>query len=475
MLAAWLAACAPAAVRPTETGRPAAIDYTFAVDAELSEIRARACYRGGAPDDFVSGLPGGSRYLSAIWLQSAGGRTELALDDGRAQLASAPHEGCIHYTIDLAAATEPGSFHAQRRGRAVAVNIALWLWRPTRWQAVSELSARFEREGGARVLVPWPHSAGVYHPDHSAFAFYGYALLGDFEAESIAVPGATLQVGVLDGFTAEARAAIAPWLRTAAHAAAQLAGRFPSPHGVIAVIPTRGSDRPVRFGMAARGGGTSLLLIVSDDAQLSVLARDWVAIHEFSHLLHPFVARGDAWLSEGLATYYQEVLRVRAGLMPEAEAWRRMYQGSRRGQTAQASLQEHSATMFEDGSFSMVYWAGASFALLADVELRRRTRGAMTLDRVVTELERCCARRTMPVSAREVVAELDRIAGVPVFSELMQRWVLGPQLPDLEALYQRLGLVPNAEGVQIEAAGEDGWIREAIMRRPPARAPTARR
>jgi predicted metalloprotease with PDZ domain len=112
---------------------------------------------------------------------------------------------------------------------------------------------------------------------------------------------------------------------------------------------------------------------------------------------------------------------------------------------------------------------------MADVELRRRTRGAMSLDRVVIELARCCARRTEPVTAREMVADLDRIAGIPVFAELMQRWVLGPHLPDLEALFARLGLVPGDDGVRIAGAGEDGWIREAIMRRPPAPAHDARR
>jgi len=135
-----------------------------------------------------------------------------------------------------------------------------------------------------------------------------------------------------------------------------------------------------------------------------------------------------------------------------------------RGREADHSLAHHSASMFADNSFSMVYWAGASFALMADVELRRRTRGAITLDAVMAELSRCCARRMQPVPARQVVAELDRIAGAPVFSELMQRWVLGPDLPDLTALYARLGLAPGPDGVAIGTSGEDVWIRQAIMR-----------
>ncbi len=470
MLAPLLAAGAPASVRPDKHYRPEAIDYAFTLDAGLTTLDARACFRGPAPVDFMSGLPGGVEYLTQAWLETPRGRAPLPLQDGRLQLAGVPRDGCIGYTIDLAAASEPGSFHAQRRGDAIVTNIALWLWRPTRWTDVGGVRARFSLPPNARVLVPWPARDGAYTLDHSAFAFYGYAALGRFDIESIPAPGATLRAAVLDGFTPSTRADIVAWLTSAARAAALAVGRFPSSDGVIAVIPTPGSDRPVRFGMAARGGGASLLLLVSADAGLHALERDWVAVHEFCHLLHPFVARDDAWLSEGLATYYQEVLRVRAGLLPEAEAWRRIYEGSMRGRDADHSLAHHSASMFADNSFSMVYWAGASFALMADVELRRRTRGAITLDAVMAELSRCCARRMQPVPAREVVAELDRIAGAPVFSELMQRWVLGPRLPDLAALYTRLGLATGPDGVTIGTSGEDVWIRQAIMQASPRQA-----
>jgi hypothetical protein len=469
VLGALLGACA-SGVRPTAVRHtPDAIDYAFTLDAGLTTLDVRACFRGRAPADFMSGLPGGAKYLKQAWLETTRGPTPLPLQEGRLQLAAVPADACIGYRIDLASASHPGSFHAQRRGDAIVTNIALWLWRPTLWNEVGDVRARFVLPEPARVLVPWPLRDGVYTLDHSAFAFYGYAVLGQFDIESIPVQGATLRAAVLDGFTPSTRADIVAWLTTAARASALAAGRFPIADSVIAVVPTPGSDRPVRFGMATRGGGASLLLVVSADAGLHALERDWVAVHEFCHLLHPFVARDDAWLSEGLATYYQEVLRVRAGLLPEAEAWRRIYEGSLRGREADGSLAHHSATMFADHSFSMVYWAGASFALMADVELRRRTGGATTLDHVMAELSRCCARRTGPVPAREVVAELDRIAGAPVFSELMQRWVLGPRLPDLSALYPQLGLGHGRDGVTIGATGADVWIRRAIMS-PAARA-----
>lgn len=48
-------------------------------------------------------------------------------------------------------------------------------------------------------------------------------------------------------------------------------------------------------------------------ATTSELSRDWTATHELSHMLLPYVASRDRWLSESLASYYQNVLRARDG------------------------------------------------------------------------------------------------------------------------------------------------------------------
>ena len=39
------------------------------------------------------------------------------------------------------------------------------------------------------------------------------------------------------------------------------------------------------------------------------LRTDWTASHEFAHLLLPYVS--DKWVSEGVASYYQNVLQAR--------------------------------------------------------------------------------------------------------------------------------------------------------------------
>jgi hypothetical protein len=442
---------------------PGAIDYSFRVDPSLGSIDARVCWKGRAPSELVSGVRWGGDYLRRASTRTPAGERALPVVGHRIVLASLPRDGCAAYTIDLDAAASSGRFDAARRGDALVSNIALWLWRPLRWQELRELSARIELPAGMQASLPWPRRGERYVLDHSALAFHAFAVFGHFEVERIEVPGATIEVAILEGLSPDTRAHVVPWLEQAARAVALPFGRFPRADAQVVVIPTAPSAEPVRFGTMNRGGGASAAMLLPANAELQPLLHDWVAVHEFSHLLAPFIERDDAWLSEGLATYYQEVLRVRTGMELEQDAWRRLYEGSLLGRDAKHSLAEQSADMFRSFSFKLVYWAGASFALMGDVELRRRTHGRLSLDQVMAELAASadCSQRSF--TAREVIERLDRIAGAPIFSDLMKRWVHGPTLPDLDALYGRLGLAVGADGVQMSAGSEDSWIREAIM------------
>jgi hypothetical protein len=236
------------------------------------------------------------------------------------------------------------------------------------------------------------------------------------------------------------------------------------------VIPAPASSEPVRFGTMNRGGGASAAMRLPVNAERGALERDWVALHEFCHLLHPFVAHEDAWLSEGLATYFQEVLRARSGMQPETTAWRRLFDGARLGRGAEGSLAQESAGMFASASFKTVYWAGAAFALIADVEVRKHTGGRLSLDAVLRKLAPYFRSQPRVFSAAEVMTRMDEVVGAPLFAPLMQRWVQGPELPQLDALYAQLGVSVSGENVEFSAEAEDAWIRSAIMQ--PA-APTA--
>ncbi|MDH5670792.1 MAG: hypothetical protein OEZ06_01500 [Myxococcales bacterium] len=465
---AGLCACAPGTPAPQSPRArgPRAMHYRFALDPKLETLTAQLCFEGPAPSRLVCGVDWGKPLLmSARQTTSDGQGIGGGLPgDGALDLSALGDDACLEYEVDLAA-TAPsfGPARTRRSGGAVVTNLSSWLWRPPGWRSVPRVSARFALPEGVEVSLPWPEEDGVYQLDATAFAYLGYAVFGRFQRERFRVPGAEIEVAVLDGLPDSLHAAIRPWLETAARMATQPAGRFPHERAQIVVIPSGPRDAPVGFGHATRSGGPSVAIFLPTNSELERMKPDWVAVHELSHFLHPFVQRGDAWLSEGLATYYQEVLRVRAGLHSPDDAFRRLWQGAERGREASGSLSDESRQMYSKFNFPMVYWAGAAFALMADVELRKRSRGPRSLDEVLAELSSCCTRGDRPWPARKVLERMDEIVGEPLLSRLAERWVEGPTMPDLSEVYRKLGIRVD-DGGQVHYDGApDAIVRDAIM------------
>ena len=68
------------------------------------------------------------------------------------------------------------------------------------------------------------------------------------------------------------------------------------------LLPVGKRSEPVPFGRVIRDGGETIELFVNPDQPMSSFYEDWTATHELSHMLLPYVARRDAWLSEGFAS-----------------------------------------------------------------------------------------------------------------------------------------------------------------------------
>jgi predicted metalloprotease with PDZ domain len=202
---------------------------------------------------------------------------------------------------------------------------------------------------------------------------------------------------------------------------------------------------------------------------LSEFLTDWSAVHELSHLLLPYVRPEDAWLPEGMASYYQDVLRARAGMIPAAEAWRHMHASFHRGMRSMPGLTLADATerMYRDGAFMRVYWSGAAIMLLADQRLRSRSGGTQSLDLALARLRECCLSPETGWSAHELFTRLDQLTGTTVFAELHEQNVRSDRFPDLEECYRLLGLRAHAGGEEIELLeqAEQFELRDAIMTR----------
>ncbi|SDQ62026.1 hypothetical protein [Pseudoxanthomonas sp. CF125] len=251
------------------------------------------------------------------------------------------------------------------------------------------------------------------------------------------------------------------WIEEAADAAKTRSGRFPLRDAYVRIQQTDSDDdSPVPWGQTRRRGETGVLLYVRRDASYEQLRADWTAVHELSHLFHPYLGDSGRWLAEGLASYYQNVARARAGMLNEEEAWRRLDAGFRRGEAAATSARLDAMGRGRGGTMR-VYWAGAAYWLEADLALRRGS--GTTLDAILDRYAECCLRGTDSVMPQDFAAALDNLAGNDTFSALYRRYAAMRGFPSLDDAYAQLGISRNGDGLAFSGDAKARQLRDAIM------------
>jgi len=88
-----------------------------------------------------------------------------------------------------------------------------------------------------------------------------------------------------------------------------------------------GGDSAVIFDRVTRGDGETVKLFVNPNHPIDEYYSDWTATHEFSHLMLPLLSQHHRWISEGLATYYQNILMSWAGRYTPERNWQLMIEG----------------------------------------------------------------------------------------------------------------------------------------------------
>jgi hypothetical protein len=294
-------------------------------------------------------------------------------------------------------------------------------------------------------------------------------VLGRFESAAIELGDARLRVALVHGpGTPLGTGKLLDWLKVAAMDVAGVGGSFPHPEPQVIVQPvgsgSRGGGSPVPFGYVVRHGGETVRFFVSPERPLPDYLDDWTATHEFSHLLLPYVRGREKWVSEGFASYYQNVLLARRGAYTEAEAWRRLQRSFERARQIPDpppldGLHRRSFWQVR----MLVYWTGAAMALQADARLREASGGRQSLDTVLGRLRDCCLPSPDVWTAAELFARLDAISGTRIFSELHAELRARPGMPDLSGLYRDLGLVGAGSALRLDDDARLAALRAAIM------------
>lgn len=469
-LALLAGSCGGVGVSPDRGPRASAWDYELVFDEGLTRLTATVCFEGEMAWELVPIDGSGRRYLRSATGSPAGAAAapvELPRVGRAVSTRGLPPDSCVRYVVDLeAAARQRGGLHgAYRIGDDLVASTAVWLWAPREREPDARVTARFVLPEGIGTSPLWTLLPDDRRRlDERAFRFTAYAAFGRFETHHIGVPGGCIRLSVLGDGVDMGDQALARCFAGSANAASMMFGRFPIPEvGVLAVPTPFSTSSP--FGLVGRGTMPTVAILVGQRATEEGLAGAWVPVHEFSHLAVPFIDREDAWLSEGIATYYQEVLRARGGLQSAEVAWRHLDDGFSRGAAAGTgrSLGAESRDMAETAESLRVYWGGAAIALIADVTMRARSDGRRSLDDALEHLSDCCGGRTDPMTGDDAIVELDTVEP-RVFGGIARRWLDSREFPDLRETYARLGLRrdPTA-GLVLDEAAEARALRDAIM------------
>jgi hypothetical protein len=270
-----------------------------------------------------------------------------------------------------------------------------------------------------------------------------------------------LRIEVIDVSDIERVRLLQDWAEEAARASMLPSGRFPLREATvrIAEIDSRSSS-PVPWGQTLRRDGVSVLLYVRRGATLAQLRADWTAVHEFAHLRHPYLGDDGRWLAEGLASYLQNTLRAKAGLLTQEDAWGRLDAGFRRGEAVGEGPAMGRIGRSRGGTMR-VYWVGAAYWLDADLALRRAH--GTTLDAVFDRYAQCCLDGDAWVQPDDFLAELDRLIGADVFVPLHADYAQIRDFPSLDANYRALGIARDGDRLTFSDAPDAVRLRKAIM------------
>lgn len=422
------------------------------------------------PDRLISSSKNAKAYLTELVVNGVAlpkhdiGVAKIELDDYS-------HFRCISYTVNIKEAQKEGRIPraVNHFDNSIIMHAAPLLWLPEKNRQIRKILLRFILPEGLKMSVPWYKVSGednTYLLDlgkaHSRLpALMG---IGEMEIRQIPTKTSTLRLAVVGSKSESDFERTKKWIEQGVLATQTVFNSFPVSSQQILVVDLGAGKEPVPWGQVLRGGNPAIQLFIHSDHNLNEFLSDWTLVHELSHFFHPGFDRTGTWLGEGLATYYQNLIQSRHGILSEREAWRRLHAGFQRGllQTQVGhSLRQESLSMSDTHRYMRVYWSGAAIALMADVHLRQR---GLSLDKTLHDFQQCCSSKRSSWDPEAFMEKLDQIADSEVFSSLFERYFHSDQFPDLKKVYDELGLRVIGSNVHFSEEERAVKLRMAIMR-----------
>ena len=279
-------------------------------------------------------------------------------------------------------------------------------------------------------------------------------------AEKLPVPGGAIEIQFADGqFDLPQKVLLAHIARSAC-AVSDYYGHFPAPHYRMLIVPVAGRRGVLSGTTWGYGGAHSRILIGANTTQAD-LSNDWIVTHEMVHTAFPSVGEEHHWMEEGIATYVEPLARSWVGEYSVRQVWADLVIGLPKGMPA-----DDDRGLDRTPTWGRIYWGGAMFCTLADVEIRQRTKNQRGLIDALRAILTASGGIESEWPITRAFKAGDDATGTKVLEDLYARMKAAPVTPDLRDLWKELGVVSAGEQATFDNSAPEAAIRSAISARP---------
>ncbi len=449
----------------------AAYHYVVHIPEQLDHFSVELCFSSSLPDAMYLPDETAKDNFQALQLVRQHKSFPVRRSNRRLDLNDARQGDCLRYrAVFNGKVTHPWFKQRQSRHEQILVSLNQWMLQlPEKYQ--TSVTIDFHLPVGFEVsapgkLISTSQDTRVYQFRARPSNWEGRIAVGRFDKVIKRDNGSRIEISILRARKKIDQEKIIKWIDKNIETLQQIYAQFPVKDLQIIVVPVNSDREPVSWGQVMRGGGDAVHLYIDQTRSYDEFKDDWVLIHELGHLLHPRISDNGNWFSEGLASYYQHVLRARTGMLTREQAWNKLNAGFERGlrgTSPNRTLAQVTETMMRDRSFMRVYWSGAAISFLADTQLRDASRNQQSLDTVLQKYKQCCLPVDRAWTAFELMQKYDQLSNSIIFTELYKQNVDSTKFPDLSNTYKKLGLRRNSSQLEIMPAAPWIKIRRDIM------------
>ncbi len=274
----------------------------------------------------------------------------------------------------------------------------------------------------------------------------------------LSVGRANFNIVVEPGRLQLTRDEICAYVRDAARAVIAYYGSFPVEQTLVRVSPS--GEGGVGFATSTYDDEEDYGLVEIDlgyGTTRGDLERSWTMTHEMMHLAFPIMGHKHKWLAEGISTYIEPIGRMRIGKITREELWGDLAENIHKGLPSTNSSGLNGVT-----SFGRVYWGGALYCLLADIEIRKQTNNRIGLEHALRAIAKRGGTAASDWTAMQALETGDEAIGVEVLEDLYQQMAVKPKWIDIPRLLNELGIKQTGRRTYLTNQAPLAHVRQSI-------------